>query len=104
VGNRQAPTTTAGVVTYAYGGANRLTSVREEACTWDDRGNLAHDGTFTYIYDAAGRPVGVRRISSTLLYTYNGDGVRVEMAADGVEARWVEDNGRRGEWVPLAEG
>jgi YD repeat-containing protein len=104
VGNRQAPTTTAGVVTYAYGGANRLTRVSEEACTWDDRGNLAHDGTFTYTYDAAGRPVGAQRISSTLVYTYSGDGVRMAMAVDEVETRWVEDNDRRGEWVPLAEG
>ena len=30
-------------------------------------------------------------ITSTLVYTYNGDGARVAMAVDGVETRWVQD-------------
>jgi len=91
VGNREALTTTAGVVTYIYDAANRLTSVGGETYTWDNRGNLTHDGTFTYTYDAAGRLVGAQSITSTLVYTYNGDGVRVAMAVDGVETRWVQD-------------
>ena len=47
--------------------------------TWDDRGNLTHDGTFTYTYSAAGRLVGAESVTHTLVYTYNGDGVRVGM-------------------------
>jgi hypothetical protein len=30
-------------------------------------------------------------ITNTLVYTYNGGGVRVAMAVDGVEKRWVQD-------------
>jgi RHS repeat-associated protein len=91
VGNREVLTTTAGVVTYTYDAANRLTSVGGETYTWDNRGNLTHDGTFTTTYDAAGRLVGAQSITNTLVYTYNGDGVRVAMSADGVETRWVQD-------------
>ena len=91
MGNREALTTSAGVVTYTYDAANRLTSVGGETYTWDNRGNLTHDGTFTTTYDAAGRLVGAQSITNTLVYTYNGDGVRVAMSADGVETRWVQD-------------
>jgi len=76
----------AGVVTYTYDAANRLTGVGGETFTWDNRGNLTHDGTFTYTYDAAGRLVGAQSITSTLVYTYNGDGVRVAQSVDGVES------------------
>jgi YD repeat-containing protein len=86
VGNREALTTTAGTVAYTYDAANCLTGLGGETCTWDDRGNLTHDGTFTYTYDAAGRLVGARSITSTLVYTYNGDGVRVAQSVDGVES------------------
>jgi YD repeat-containing protein len=91
VDNREALTTTTGVVTYTYDAANRLTGVGGETYTWDERGNLTHDGTFTTTYDAAGRLVGAQSITNTLVYTYNGDGVRVAMAVDGVETRWVQD-------------
>jgi YD repeat-containing protein len=91
VGNREVLTTTAGVVTYTYDAANRLTSVGGETYTWDNRGNLTHDGTFTYTYDAAGRLVGAQSITNTLVYTYDGDGVRMAQEVDGVETRWVQD-------------
>jgi len=91
VGNREALTTTTGVVTYTYDAANRLTSVGGETYTWDEHGNLTHDGSFTYTYDAAGRLAGAQNITNTLVYTYNGDGVRVAMAVDGVETRWAQD-------------
>jgi uncharacterized protein RhaS with RHS repeats len=91
VGNREAMTTTTDVVTYTYDAANRLTSVGGETYTWDERGNLTHDGTFTTTYDAAGRLVGAQSITSTLVYTYNGDGVCVAQEVDGVEMRWVQD-------------
>ena len=55
VGNRTAMTDTQSIHTYTYDAANRLTSVDGIAYTWDERGNLTHDGTFTYTYNAAGR-------------------------------------------------
>jgi len=35
--------------------------------------------------------VGAGSITSTLVYTYDGDDVRVAMAVDGVETRWTQD-------------
>ncbi|MBN1582957.1 MAG: PKD domain-containing protein, partial [Anaerolineae bacterium] len=90
VGNRKAVTTTAGTVAYQYDAANRLTQVGGVSYTWDDAGNLLNDGLFTYTWDAAGRLVMAQNITHTVIYTYNGDGVRVAQNADGVETRWVQ--------------
>jgi RHS repeat-associated protein len=51
--------------------------------TWDDRGNLTNDGTFTYTYNAAGRLVQAESITSTLVYTYTATGLRVGQRIDG---------------------
>ncbi|MEJ5312469.1 MAG: RHS repeat-associated core domain-containing protein [Anaerolineae bacterium] len=71
-----------GVHTYTYDAANRLTSIQLpdssiQAYTWDNRGNLLADGTFTYTYSAAGRMVRAENLTATLVYTYNADGLRV---------------------------
>ncbi|MBN2003463.1 MAG: hypothetical protein JXA21_08920 [Anaerolineae bacterium] len=52
-GNRTAMTATQGVAgttvtTYTYNAANRLTKVGDVVYSWDARGNLVNDGTFTY--------------------------------------------------------
>ena len=59
--------------------------------TYDNRGNLTHDGVYTYTWNAAGRLVKAESITHTLVYTYSGDGVRVASAADGTETRYVQD-------------
>jgi len=51
--------------------------------TWDDWGNLTHDGTFTYTYNAAGRLARAESVTSTLVYTYNAGGLRVAQSVDG---------------------
>ena len=83
MGNRTALTTTEGTTTYQYDAANRLTSVNGVTYTWDARGNLTNDGTFTYIYNSAGRMVRAESITSTLVYTYSADGLRVAQSVDG---------------------
>jgi len=70
---------------YVYDAANRLTSIQLpdssiQGYTWDNRGNLLADGTFTYTYSAAGRMVRAESITATLVYTYNADGLRVAQA------------------------
>jgi len=61
---------------------------------------LIHDGTFTY--DAAGQLVRAESVTRTTVYTYpagagpplrsgTADGVRVALAVDGVETRFVVD-------------
>ena len=107
VGNRTAMTTTSPldettVTTYTYDAANRLTSVQQPASsiqyTWDDRGNLVSDGTFTYAYNGAGRMVaclGTNRlaesITATLVYTYNAQGLRVAQSVDGTVTTFAWD-------------
>ncbi len=93
-GNRTAYTETITqtlVTTYTYDAANRLTAVGNVSYTYDDRGNLTHDGVYTYTWNAAGRMVKAQSITHTLVYTYNGDDVRVASATDGTETRYVQD-------------
>jgi RHS repeat-associated protein len=77
VGNRTALTTTAGVTTYAYDAANRLTNVGGQTYTWDNAGRLTNNGKFTYTYNTAGllRMTQAQGITATQVYTYNGDGL-----------------------------
>ena len=82
VGNREVMTDAIGIHTYVYDPANRLTRIQLpdssiQGYTWDNRGNLLADGTFTYTYSAAGRMVRAESITATLVYTYNADGLRV---------------------------
>jgi len=93
VGNRETLTVAheSQVTHYEYDDANRLTKVGDTTYTWDERGNLTHDGTFTYAYNAAGRMVarfgrqkrGAENVTTTLLYTYTADGLRVAQAMNG---------------------
>ncbi len=91
IGNRTAMTNTAGTTLYQYDKANRLTSVDDVGYTWDDRGNLVDDGTFTYTYNTAGRMVRAESITVTLVYTYNADGLRVEQSINGDITNFVWD-------------
>jgi YD repeat-containing protein len=68
-----------------------LTSVDGVAYTWDARGNLTNDGTFTYTYNAAGRLVQAESVTSTLVYTYTAGGLRVGQSVDGDEATYAWD-------------
>jgi len=79
------------IITYAYDDANRLTRVGDTTYTWDERGNLTHDGTFTYTFNAAGRMVRAENVTTTLVYTYSADGLRVAQAVDGDETTYVWD-------------
>jgi RHS repeat-associated protein len=59
--------------------------------TYDDNGNLTDDGTYTYTWSVAGWLTQVESIATTVVYTYNGDGVRVAQEVDGQVTRWVQD-------------
>jgi len=85
VGNRtvhSATITTTLVTTYTYDAANRLTWANDVVYTWDDRGNLLAAGPDSYGYDGAGRMVRAEGVTSTLVYTYNANGLRVAQDAD----------------------
>jgi len=90
-GNRTAMTDTTGTTTYTYDDANHLTSVDGVTYTWDARGNLTHDGVYTYTYNAAGRMVQAESITTTVVYTYTADGLRVAQAVAGDVSTFVWD-------------
>jgi RHS repeat-associated protein len=75
VGNRTALTTTAGVTTYSYDAANRLTSVGGQTYTWSNTGNLTSNGVKTFTYNQANQMTRAQGITATQVYTYNGDGL-----------------------------
>jgi RHS repeat-associated protein len=94
-GNREVMTDAIGVHTYTYDPANRLTGIQLpdssiQVYTWDNRGNLLADGTFTYTYNAAGRMVRAESITATLVYTYNADGLRVAQSKSVASVQSVD--------------
>jgi len=77
-GNRTAMTSTvSGAIAYTYDAANRLLTVGGATATWDANGNMLTKGSTAYTYDAANRLTQVVSGTTTVQYTYNGDGKRV---------------------------
>ncbi len=81
--------TLAGINTYLYDSANRLTSVDGITYTWDDNGNLLNDGVNTYTYDHANRLKSVNRASLSTSYVYNGLGDRLQQTVNGVQETYL---------------
>ncbi len=82
---------------YTYDAAGSLlvfhTPGRLVIYTWDARGNLTGDSTFTYTYtyNTAGRMVRAESLTTTLVYTYTADGLRVAQSVDGAATAFVWD-------------
>ncbi len=91
VGNRTLLTTTTETTAYTYDAADRLSAANGVLHTYDARGNLLDDGRFTYAYDGAGRLVQATSLTATAVYTYNGAGLRVAQAVNGVETAFTWD-------------
>ncbi|MBN1874547.1 MAG: RHS repeat-associated core domain-containing protein [Anaerolineae bacterium] len=81
--------------TYTYDSADRIATAYYAPVTvhpsYDNRGNLLYDGTFTYTYDGAGRMVKAESITTTAVYTYNGDGLRVAQHINGAVTTFTWD-------------
>jgi RHS repeat-associated protein len=91
VGNRTALTTTIGTTNYQYDSANRLSSVNGQPYTWDNNGNLINDGSALYRYDQANRLISTTLNSTTSLFNYNGDGVRLKQVVAGAVTTYTQD-------------
>jgi RHS repeat-associated protein len=114
IGNRSVMTDAAGRHTYTYDAANRgyrLTNVdgitytadtehpADKKHPLDARGNLIHDGVYTYTYDTAGRMVRAESLTATLVYTYtsaalsasNGDGLLVTQGTSATVSTFTWD-------------
>jgi RHS repeat-associated protein len=91
VGNRTAMTTTVSTTTYQYDPANRLTNAGGVNYTWDNNGNLINDGSALYRYDRANRLISTTLNSTTSLFNYNGDGVRLKQIIAGTVTTYTQD-------------
>ncbi len=91
VGNRTVMTTTVGTTTYQYDPANRLTNAGGVNYTWDNNGNLINDGSALYRYDRANRLISTTLNSTTSLFNYNGDGVRLKQIVTGTVTTYTQD-------------
>lgn len=91
LGNRTVMTNSTGTTTYTYDDANRLTSVNGVPYTWDQRGNLIHDGVYTYTYNAAGRMMRAASVTATMVYMYNADGLLVARSLNSTLSTFVWD-------------
>jgi YD repeat-containing protein len=94
VGNRTTQTATITstlVTTYQYDAANRLTNAAGVTYTWDNNGNLINDGSSIYRYDSANRLISTTLNSTTSLFNYNGDGVRLKQIVAGVMTTYTQD-------------
>ncbi len=76
---------------YTYDNANRLTSVAGVPYTWDANGNLLKDGTNTYTYDSANQLTAVSGQQSTVGYSYNGLGDRLQETVNGQTSQFTLD-------------
>ena len=90
VGNRTAMTSTvSGVVTYTYDAGDRLLAAGGTAFTWDDNGNMLSQGPTSFAYDASNRLTQVVSGTTTVEYTYDGDGNRVRATTDGAAVDYL---------------
>ena len=70
---------------------NRITS--DSNYSYDASGNLTHDGTNTFVYDAENRATSANSGNAT--YTYDGNGVRVKKAiSSGTTTTYVFSGGK----------
>jgi len=91
-GNRTAMTSTvSGAIAYTYDTANRLLSAGSTTATWDVNGNMLTKGSTTYTYDAANRLTQVVSGTTTVQYTYTGDGKRVQRTQGGSTTQYLWD-------------
>ncbi len=94
VGNRTMQTATIAstqVTTYTYDAANRLIKSNNTTYPWDNNGNLLYDGAANYLYDRANRLISTTLGSTTYLYSYNGDGVRLRQVAGSTVSTYTQD-------------
>jgi len=71
---------------------NRLTTIpgTSISMTYDAAGNLTHDGTQTYTYDATGQQTSASLTSLT--QSYDGDGLRVKKVESGVATYYLRSS------------
>ena len=92
VGNRTAMTSTmSGAINYTYNAGDRLLSAGPISATWDANGNTLTKGGIAYTYDAANRLTQIISGTTTVQFTYGGDGNRVSKTISGATNNYIFD-------------
>jgi len=93
-GNRTTLTTNGTPTSYSYDAGDRLQSAGSASYTWDANGRIAtrtsSGTTTTYSFDPLDRLIGLTGTSS-VSYSYNGDGVRVGKTVGTTTTSYLQD-------------
>jgi RHS repeat-associated protein len=87
--------TTATNVAYTANHLNQYSTVGTVHPTYDDNGNLAYDGSFTYGYDAENRLIWATGSGLTASYAYDAQGRRKSKTVNGTTTIFVTDADNR---------
>src|SRR5262249_40148203 len=74
---------------YTANALNQYTAVNGTAYTYDKRGNLTSDGTWTYGYDTENRLVSAVGPNVTASYAYDPFGRRLSKTVNGTTRLWA---------------
>jgi RHS repeat-associated protein len=78
----------------SFNDGNQLTSIGNEAITYDANGNRLTDGSFSYTWNEADQLVAVTKKGETspfATYKYDDDGRRIEKTVNGQVTRYIYD-------------
>lgn len=87
------------VLAYKYDAANQLTEIHtgsasgplQTSLTYDPNGNITSDGFRGYTWDALDQLTEVTLAFSTVDYTYDDSGRRIQKSTGGVTTQWTYD-------------
>lgn len=82
-----------GATSYAYDAADRLLAAGPLVFTWDYDGNMLTKGDTAFTYDALNRLTELVTGTTSVEFTYDGDGTRWAKTVDGVATHYVQDVG-----------
>ena len=80
----------AGSTAYTANSLNQYATVSGAARTYDKRGNLTSDGTWTYGYDAENRLISASKTGSTIAYAYDALGRRKSKTVNGAVTTFAD--------------
>lgn len=91
LGNRTSVVENGNSTSYSINNLNQYVSVAGTNLTYDARGNLTGDGTWTFEYDHEDHLVGASKSGTSVCYSYDGFGRRTVKTINGVSTYYIYD-------------
>jgi RHS repeat-associated protein len=82
----------AGSAAYTTNAVNQYTAINGTAFSYDQRGNLTSDGTWTHGYDTENRLISATATGVTASYSYDALGRRLFKSVNGTTTLWASYN------------